>query len=587
MPDNRPQLHSVLIHGILLLAVCLPYCINLGKSSIWDANEAFYAETPREMMVTGDYLAPQFNFQPRAQKPPLTYWAILISYKIFGISEFAVRLPGALAAIGIILFSYGAARILFSARAALLAAVVAATTPRLFILARRLPIDILLLFFLTGSLFFIIRALRKKNFSGWIPVYAFLALGFLTKGPIAAVIPAASLLIWIVWSRRLRLSEIFLWQGALIFAAISLPWYVLIFIAQGWTYIAPFFLSDNLGRFAAETLGPSRGPFYYFSIYLTDFFPWSLLALFAALRLWAGRKAEPPLKSSEFGLPLIWCVFTFVLFSFSKNKQEYYIAPMYPAAALIISGILEKSLQKSSLLVRHGDREAAMQMPPVAAGSPQTKPLGRWAWLYGTLAFLFFLFSIILPYILSSFMPEVSLVLHYAPSLVFMGGSVFLIWSVVRRKAMHCFSALAIPLWVIFLMGSLFYVPALESFRPIKGFCRIIEARSSAGDEAGYFRTALPSMVYYLRRQIFQESNYQQMEQRFRSDKRIFCVLTEKDYVYFANRGLVIHILNRRSRFTVRFGALFNAGYSTGEELLLVSNRSYSETESSEGRPAL
>ena len=143
-------LRSPVAHAIILILISLPYSINLGKSSIWDANEAFYAETPREMLVSGDYLAPHFNFQPRAQKPPLTYWAVLLSYKLFGVSEFAVRLPSALAAIGVILFSYALARLLFGPRAALIAGIVIATTARVFILARRLPIDILLLFFLTG-----------------------------------------------------------------------------------------------------------------------------------------------------------------------------------------------------------------------------------------------------------------------------------------------------------------------------------------------------------------------------------------------------------------------------------------------------
>ena len=82
---------------VVLAAVALPYFIHLGTSSLWDANEAFYAETPREMLESGDYLAPRFNHQLRPQKPPLTYWLVLASYNLFGVSEFAVRLPGALA----------------------------------------------------------------------------------------------------------------------------------------------------------------------------------------------------------------------------------------------------------------------------------------------------------------------------------------------------------------------------------------------------------------------------------------------------------------------------------------------------------
>jgi 4-amino-4-deoxy-L-arabinose transferase-like glycosyltransferase len=588
MLNNRLQFHTLAIHSLILLAICLPYCINLGKSSIWDANEAFYAETPREMLVTGDYLAPKFNFQPRIQKPPLTYWAVLVSYKLFGVNEFSVRFPGALAAIGIILFCYGTARILFGPAAALMASVIAATTPRMFILARRLPIDILLLFFMTGTLFFLIRTLQKKDRFSWLFVYVFLSLGFLTKGPIAVIIPAVTCLLWMLRNRRLKIAEIHLLPGVLVFIVISLPWYLAVFLAHGWTYIAPFFLSDNLGRFASENLGPSRGLFYYFSIYATDFFPWSLLALFAVFRLWTGRKDAAPIKNLSFGLLLLWCLLTFALFSFSKNKQEYYIAPIYPAAAIIISGVLDKSLwRKTSSMPLQEVSATGLDTIKSAPKSIRAERLGGWAWLYALLAFLFFLFSMILPYILSSFIPKVSFVLHYAPSLVFICGSVLLVRSIMRQRLVHCFSALAIPLWVIFFMGALFYVPALEAFRPIKTFCKLIETHARSGDEAGYFRTALPSMVFYLRQPIFQESNYQRMERRFQSGKRIFCVLSEKDYVHFKNKGMRVYILHRRSRFTVRFGALLNAGYSPGEELLLVSNQFYREDTPGEGRPTL
>src|SRR5262249_7771877 len=114
------RLTAAPVQVIIITAVALPYFVNLGASSLWDANESFYAETPREMMESGDYLAPQFNYQPRAQKPPLTYWLILLSYQLLGISEFAVRLPGALAALGILLFTYGIGRSLFSPTAATL-----------------------------------------------------------------------------------------------------------------------------------------------------------------------------------------------------------------------------------------------------------------------------------------------------------------------------------------------------------------------------------------------------------------------------------------------------------------------------------
>src|SRR5688572_26429052 len=86
----------------LLAAAIIPYFLNLGVSSIWDANEAFYAQTPREMMEAGDYITPSFNFQLRMNKPVLSYWNVAASYQLFGISEWSERLPIAIGAVAII-----------------------------------------------------------------------------------------------------------------------------------------------------------------------------------------------------------------------------------------------------------------------------------------------------------------------------------------------------------------------------------------------------------------------------------------------------------------------------------------------------
>ena len=77
--------------SVLALAVA-PYFVGLGASSLWDSNEAFYAETPREMIESGDLINPSFNYQPRFNKPPLSYWVVAASYKLFGVSEAVERL---------------------------------------------------------------------------------------------------------------------------------------------------------------------------------------------------------------------------------------------------------------------------------------------------------------------------------------------------------------------------------------------------------------------------------------------------------------------------------------------------------------
>jgi hypothetical protein len=185
-------------------------------------------------------------------------------------------------------------------------------------------------------------------------------------------------------------------------------------------------------------------------------------------------------------------------------------------------------------------------------------------------------------------MPGISPVLHYGPSVVLAAGVLVLAWSIGRKHYVQCFSALAIPLWTIYLTCALFYLPALESFRPVKSFCRIIEAHSAGTDEAGYYGTALPSMAFYLRRPIFEENDPGQMIQRFQSANRVFCILSQRDFGYFVEqRDLKLHILDRNPRFAVRLKTVLNAGYFPGEELFLVSNRPDTGTEPSRSGPKL
>ena len=96
--------------AVLLFLAILPYFVDLDGSSIWDANEAFYVETPREMIERGDYIAPTFNYLPRFNKPVLSYWIVAGFYKLFGVSVGVQRLPIALGAVVLILTAFAAAR---------------------------------------------------------------------------------------------------------------------------------------------------------------------------------------------------------------------------------------------------------------------------------------------------------------------------------------------------------------------------------------------------------------------------------------------------------------------------------------------
>jgi 4-amino-4-deoxy-L-arabinose transferase-like glycosyltransferase len=549
-------LSALLSQSLILLALALPYFINLDKSSLWDGNETFYAETPREMLLTGNYLAPMFNYEPRPQKPPLTYWMVLLGYKTIGIQELGVRLPVAVVTVGIFLFTYGISRLLFSARAGLWSAVILSTTLRLFILARKLPIDVLLLFWLTGTAYFFVRAMDKKSLRDCFLAYAFAGLGFMTKGPVAWAIPGVSFLIWGLWARRFKLASTHPWAGGLILIAVIVPWYFLTYLHYGWTYISDFFMKDNLARFATEIRGPVRGPFYYFGVFLADFFPWSLLSIAAGIYLWAERKSLRTQNSLSFGFPLIWCGVTFLLFSISKNKQEYYIAPLYPLAAVLLAGIIERTLGTAPAL--------------------SNRMRVGWKISLNAVACLFVALGILSPFLLPAFLREAPAVLNYAPTVLMLGMAGILLWQVSRCRLMRSMMAIAATMWLAFIMASAAYLPALEPLRPVKEICRTIEAEAIAGDEIGYYRAAVPSMVFYLRRPIFSISDPPTMKSKFEGANRVFCVLGDRDYRYFReNCKVELYVLSRNEQLPTQLRLMMGKESPTGEgeELLIVSNR--------------
>src|SRR5688500_1058688 len=128
MAADRQAAPRILVALVAASAVLL--FLGLDASTIWDANEAFYTETPRQMVLSGDYVNPTFNGEPRFNKPVLSYWVVAAFYKVFGVAVWAERVAIALGALGIAAAAFVIARIVWSARAAWIAALVILSAPR-------------------------------------------------------------------------------------------------------------------------------------------------------------------------------------------------------------------------------------------------------------------------------------------------------------------------------------------------------------------------------------------------------------------------------------------------------------------------
>jgi len=306
--DNRTPASHWARAGVWAL-VLFTLFYQLGGRALNEPDEGRYAEVGREMMATGDWLTPRLNGIPHLSKPPLTYWLVGISLHVFGVNEFAARLPSALAALGTLVALYLMVRGAADEKAALWAVVLLTSSAMFFLSARLLTADMLLTCWITWSVWAVWHR------SHWL--FVFLALGFLTKGPVAVVLPLFALVGW-----RPPLRE-FRWGiGLLVFLAISLPWFVLLAIQNPelWRY---FLVREVVQRVVSGEHGRSKPVWFFVPVLLGGFLPWTFLVfqrrrLDPATRMWAA-----------------WILLGLLLFSLSQSKLPTYVLVLMPPMAAL------------------------------------------------------------------------------------------------------------------------------------------------------------------------------------------------------------------------------------------------------------
>ena len=179
---------------------------NLGGAPLFEPDEGRNAEVAREVLLLGDWVTPHYDFIPRLDKPMLYFDLVALSFKAFGISEWSARLPGILAALGCILLTYLFARRFFGRWAALWSGLILLTSFEFFGLARDVMLDTLLLFFVTSALYcFFLGQQQAERGMGRTPfllMYAAMAAGTVTKGPIGFLLPAAIIFFYILFEKR-------------------------------------------------------------------------------------------------------------------------------------------------------------------------------------------------------------------------------------------------------------------------------------------------------------------------------------------------------------------------------------------------
>ncbi len=348
--------------ALLLLLSSLLFFYRLGSLSLFDADEPAFAETARQMLVSGDLITPRFNFQPRFDKPILFYWLIGLAYKTFGINEFAARFWSAAFATGLTLSIYLFGRPVLNRRGALIAALAFAANLETAVLARMAVTDMALAFFMTWALlcFFLAGRVTGSHNRGFLFAgYAAMGLAVLTKGPIGILIPVLVIGLFVMVRRRagMSLSRFRPAAGLLLLALIALPWYLLVLRANGWDFVHAFFVKHHLVRYTGVISG-HPGPIYYFlPVVILGFFPWCALLPHAFRGLWdirARLRGDLTAREELVLFAWIWFGAIFVFFSLSGTKLPSYIFPAFPALALLVGAAGESLLYQRDTSQRGG-----------------------------------------------------------------------------------------------------------------------------------------------------------------------------------------------------------------------------------------
>jgi 4-amino-4-deoxy-L-arabinose transferase-like glycosyltransferase len=311
----------------------LLYVIPLPFIPLMEPDEGRYSAIPSEMNATGDYITPRLKAAVYFEKPPLTYWATAVNFRIFGENEFSSRLFAALCAWGCILLVYRMGIFFHDSKTGLYAAAVLTTFLYHLAIGRINILDMPLAFFVCMAIWsgfrYFAAAQRKR---GWLYLlYLFSALAFLAKGLIGIAFPFGVVTIWLLVSGRWReILSLFSPVGILIFSAVSLPWLILVQKANP-DFFRFFFIQEHLLRYATRMHDRYQPFYFYLPILLAGTLPWCAF-LPEALR-GRGRK-EPWFGGIEKRFLWTWFGLILLFFSISSSKLIPYIAPVFLPLAL-------------------------------------------------------------------------------------------------------------------------------------------------------------------------------------------------------------------------------------------------------------
>ena len=325
-------------YTLFILLIVFTYFWNIWLNDIWNPNEGYYAEAVREMFESGNFIDIYYNYEHRFNKPPLTYWLIASSCFLFGINEFAIRLPIVLLGLGSLFLTFKIAQLLFNnLRVSLYSAFIMAFSLQFVANTRYASPEVPLTFFFLLTLYLFLKWYKTNQAKFLYLSYIALGLTVLTKGfPYIIVIGGIITVFLFIeanfkikewWNKFLKLK---VWIGLPIVIVIGFWWYVYSYLKYGDLFWNVYY-KETLGRAFGNKhkLLTFKSLTYYFNVILWGFLPYSLTAYFVVINYIKQIK--------RFAFLFSWIFVMLFIFTLSKGKLPTYIIQMFPALSILIA----------------------------------------------------------------------------------------------------------------------------------------------------------------------------------------------------------------------------------------------------------
>jgi len=495
----------------------------LGYASLLDPDEAHYAELTREMLHSGSWLVPLLDGKPVIDKPVLFHWLQGASVVLLGETEFAARLPSALAALSLFAITRWAGAALLGAEAGSLGAVMFATIPATFALSSLALFDMVFALFLFGGVACLLVAATAMRGRVELCGYALITLAVMTKGPVALVLVGLFILTGLLASARTReMLQRLHWKAGLPLVAVAAaPWFVWMQWRFGSEFVQGYLLAGNLFYFTQPVQFSSRvvSHTFYARSFAGAFFPWSAVAVGRGID--ALRKRTPRLDTAE-ALLWAWVLVVIGFFSLARFKLDHYIFPAAPACCLIAAKAWHDAAGDEERIWK-GTRAAVLAIAAVliAGGSFATVYLSK----------------------LDLQLPPVAVLLP----LSLVAGGIALMFQAARvqwrvpRRATALVTMLLVSYATIVVVG----FPAMEQMRPTARVAAQLRYAMAGDAPVGLYRLERwrGSLRYYLNRPIQRLESVQEARAFFTQPQTVYAIMLRRDYVALRDQNVPVHLM--------------------------------------------